>query len=303
MAFSKRVLSVLAGAMAGLAMVPAHAAVNNLDSLAGGVKSVSANAARGYTIDEKANNAGLSLIKSVKVVVSALAVLYLVYVGIMMVVANGGEESLTKNKRQIMYALVAFLFINIPGQIYSLFGPKNAVDISTGNSTSSYVHVQQTGTNVFVNFTNWDGTVEGGILMFVRIAVIGAAIFLFVLSGLKLIASGGSEDSIKEAKGRILYGVLALIFLGVIEAWVQVAYEGNIPKGNGIFAQLSNLALFFAGPTAIFFLILGAYYYITSGGDEERAKKGKAIVINTFIATIILLASYTFLKDLADFRP
>jgi len=153
-----------------------------------------------------------------------------------------------------------------------------------------------------VNFANWDGTVEGGVLMFVRIAVVGAAIFLFVMAGLKLIASGGKEESIKEAKGRILYGVLALIFLGVIEAWVQVAYSGDIPKGQGIFSQLSNLALFFAGPVAVFFLILGGYYYITSGGDEERAKKGKSIVVNTFIATIILLASYTFLKDLADFR-
>lgn len=53
---------------------------------------------------------------------------------------------------------------------------------------------------------------------------------------------------------------------------------------------------------AIFFLILGGYYYITSAGDEEKAKKGKGIVVNTFIATIILIASYTFLKDLADFR-
>lgn len=138
--------------------------------------------------------------------------------------------------------------------------------------------------------------------MFVRIAVVGAAIFLFVMAGLKLIASGGKEESIKEAKGRILYGVLALIFLGVIESWVQVAYSGDIPKGQGIFAQLSNLALFFAGPVAIFFLILGGYYYITSAGDEEKAKKGKSIVVNTFIATIILIASYTFLKDLADFR-
>lgn len=153
-----------------------------------------------------------------------------------------------------------------------------------------------------MNFANWDGTVEGGVLMFVRIAVVGAAIFLFVMAGLKLIASGGKEESIKEAKGRILYGVLALVFLGVIEAWVQVAYSGDIPKGQGIFSQLSNLALFFAGPVAVFFLILGGYYYITSGGDEEKAKKGKSIVVNTFIATIILLASYTFLRDLADFR-
>lgn len=303
MSVSKRALSILAGFFAGVSIAPTYAAVSNLGGLVGSdVTSVSTNAARGNSVEEKANNAALSVIKTAKVIVSALAVLYLVYAGIMMVVANGAEESLIKHRRQIMYAIVAFLFINIPGQLYALFGPKSAVDISYGNTNPSYLNVQKTGSNMFVNFANWDGTVEGGVMMFIRVAVVGAAIFLFVMAGLKLISSGGSEESVKEAKGRILYGVLALIFLGVIQAWVQVAYSGDIPKGQGIFSQLSNLALFFAGPIAIFFLILGAFYYITSGGDEEKAKKGKSIVINTFIATIILLASYTFLKDLANFH-
>lgn len=61
------------------------------------------------------------------------------------------------------------------------------------------------------------------------------------------------------------------------------------------------LALYFAGPVAVFFLIWGGYYYITSGGDEERTKKGKNIIVNTFIATLILLASYSFLADLINF--
>lgn len=83
---------------------------------------------------------------------------------------------------------------------------------------------------------------------------------------------------------------------------MQVVYNGDIGRGQGIFSQLSNLALFFAGPTAIFFLLLGGYNYITSAGNDEKVKKGKSIIINTFIAVIILLASYAFLKDLADFR-
>lgn len=121
MTISKRIIAVFAGALAAMSLVPANAAVDNLGSLARDVASVSAGTARGSTIEEKANYAGLSVIRTVKVVVSALAVVYLVYAGIMMVVANGAEESLVKNKRQIMYALVAFLFINIPGQMFSLF--------------------------------------------------------------------------------------------------------------------------------------------------------------------------------------
>jgi hypothetical protein len=158
------------------------------------------------------------------------------------------------------------------------------------------------GTNLFINFDVWNTTIENGVLAFIRIGVIGLAVLLFTLAGFRLIVSGGNEDARKQAKNQFLYGFAALIFLGIIQAWISVAYSGNIPSGQGIFASLANLALFFAGPTAISFLILGAWYYITSAGDEERAKKGKSIVLNTFIAVIILLASYTFLKDLADFK-
>jgi hypothetical protein len=54
-----------------------------------------------------------------------------------------------------------------------------------------------------------------------------------------------------------------------------------------------------AGPVAIVFLTLAWYYYITANGDDERISKAKNIIINTLIATVILLASYTFLLDLA----
>ena len=90
-----------------------------------------------------------------------------------------------------------------------------------------------------------------------------------------------------------------MIFLGLIQAWISVVYSGSINAGQSLFAKVANLALFFAGPLAIFFLIVGAFLFITSAGDEEKAKKGKNIIINTAIGTLILLAGYTFLKDLA----
>ena len=67
----------------------------------------------------------------------------------------------------------------------------------------------------------------------------------------------------------------------------------------GEFATIGNklvgLALYFAAPVVIGFLVIGSYYYITSAGDEERTKKAKAIFINTLIASLILLGAYSFL--------
>lgn len=123
---------------------------------------------------------------------------------------------------------------------------------------------------------------------------------MFVMAGFQYITSKGDEKTQKNVRAKFVWGLGALIFIGLIEAWIRVVYGGSIPEGQSLFAKVANLALFFAGPIAIFFLILGGYYMITSGGDEEKAKKGKNIVINTAIATIILVACYTFLKDLAD---
>lgn len=236
---------------------------------------------------------------------NGLAVIFMVYIGIMMTVAYGDDGELAKQKKQLMYTLVAFLFVNVPGQIYNIFTAGREMggrDVTMTPSQSDFGASQKSGSNIFVNFDVWNTTIENGVLAFIKIAVVGIAVFFFTLAGFKLIVSGGSEDSRKLAKNRFLYGLLSLVFLGVIQAWTSFVYSGDMPAGQSMFASLANLALFFAGPTAIFFLVLGAWYYITSAGDEEKAKKGKTIVINTFIAVIILLASYTFLKDLADFR-
>ena len=126
-----------------------------------------------------------------------------------------------------------------------------------------------------------------------------AAIFMLTLAGIKLLTSRGRDESIKEAKNKIIYTILALVFVGVIEAWKRLAFSGIISDGVNLFSSIANLALFFAAPVAIFFLTLAGYYYITSNGDEEKTKKAKSIIINTMLATLILLASYTFLLDLA----
>lgn len=62
--------------------------------------------------------------------------------------------------------------------------------------------------------------------------------------------------------------------------------------------SIGNFFLFMAGPVAIVFIIVGAYYYITAGGDEERGDKGKRIITYTFLATILLLLSYTIIVEI-----
>ena len=58
-----------------------------------------------------------------KVVTGSLAIVCMVWAGIQMVMSMGSnDKALAGAKRQMYYALTAFLFINVPAQLYEIFG-------------------------------------------------------------------------------------------------------------------------------------------------------------------------------------
>ncbi len=157
------------------------------------------------------------------------------------------------------------------------------------------------------NFVNNAGAfgakplIEGALGFLKVIAFIGA-IFMLTWGAFGLIMSRGKDEYKEGAINRLTYGILGLLFLGIVEVWTRAMSSTNLQQQvTQVAGSVFGMALFFAAPVAIFFLILGSYYYITSGGDEERAKKGKNIFLYTFIATIILLSGGTFLTELIGF--
>ena len=137
---------------------------------------------------DKLQTGMLRALHTVKVVISFLAVIYIVYAGTMMVVAMGDEKTISSQKRQLMYTLVAFLFVNIPGEIYTLFAKKEVSSV-TQNVSGNYTANITSGSNIFMNFFEWNSTVEDGILSFFRIGIIGASVFMFTLAAFHLITS------------------------------------------------------------------------------------------------------------------
>lgn len=64
----------------------------------------------------------MAILTIVKRILMGLMVIFMVYIGVMMIISMGSdEEKLSSAKRQIWYALVAMLFINLPGSIYEAF--------------------------------------------------------------------------------------------------------------------------------------------------------------------------------------
>jgi hypothetical protein len=272
-------------------------------SIPGGneIQSLSLNVGSSGNVVQDVSNIWFRILTIVKRVVMGLLIIFSVYIGAMMIMSMwSDEEQLSAAKRQIWYALVALLFINIPGTIYESFYKDGTTTVGSNINGSAFENASsETSWNLFFDFFVFSYSLNNSIVLFLEVMIFLSAVFMLTLTGIKIMTSRGKEDRISEAKNKIIYVILALIFVGIIEAWKQVAFSGIIEDGVNIFASLANLALFFAAPVAIFFLTLAWYYYITSNGDEERVKKAKNIIINTVLATLILLAAYTFLLDLA----
>ncbi len=247
---------------------------------------------------EWAQSFGFKILGLLKVVVSGFALIYLVLVGVYMVVYADSEDRIKTQRKQIVYALIGFIFLNIPWVVYDIFRPSES-KWSIG-TIGSYSDIN--GGSIFWSSYGFDW-VMGNLVAFLRVVAYGVAIIAFTWGLFRLIMSGWDEEKLKNAKHRLILWLIGLIFLGFVEGWSRLVAVGDFSKAiPSVMNKIIGLALFFAAPIAIFRMIWWAYYYITSGWDEERAKKGKHIVVNTLIATLILLAAMSFLTDLSNFK-
>jgi hypothetical protein len=242
-------------------------------------------------------NIWFNILWTIKLILEWLLVIFIVYVWAQMIYSMwSDEENLSKAKRQLRYSIVALLFINMPGSLYNTFHKQ---DHETLWQASNVNWFQWWNTNLFFDWFNFGYTFWDQVVWFLEVMIFAIAVIIIIYEWLKLISSRWREERVTEAKNKIVYSILALVFVWIIEAWKTFAFDFKVSRVTNIFWELADLALFFAGPIAFFFLTLAAYYYITSAWDEEKVKKAKSIVINTILATLILLASYTFLIDLA----
>ena len=252
--------------------------------------------AKSWSFETQINNWVTNGFHTFKIAIGWLLVVYLVYCWILMINSLwDNEEDLKNAKRWIRYSLVWLLFVNIPWTLYSMFIWKKTTDDITAWAWSTSLIYQR---NLFMNSeTFW--TTLWTIITFLQIILVAFAVFVIVFAWIKIMLAQWKDDVIKESKSKIINSILWLIFLWILEAWRTVVFTWDIKwKWQSIFATLANLALYFAWPVAIFFLSLAWYYYITAAWNEDKIKKAKSIVINTVLATLILLWMYTFFDDL-----
>lgn len=254
----------------------------------------------------------VELIYYAKILLNGLVFFALLWVGAVWILSMWEESGRTEWKWKFIISIVALVLINVPEVLYRIF---------TGSDSYTQGTIQRVSGKTIITtdpggqFTEADFVACDNFLfcpyglfnnVYVRwfffaleVLMVVIAVIFFTFGGIKLMVSGGKEDSLKTARNRFIYGGIALLVVGFVEWLYRAVFLWGLVTGDvAILINIANVFLFFAWPIAIIFLIIWAYYYITSGGSQERADKGKKILLYTFLATILLLLSYTLIVEI-----
>lgn len=257
--------------------------------------------AEGQTIVKKLVLGGLTYVKAIVV---AVGILYITILGFRLVIAQGDEEAITKAKRGLIYAVIAFVLISMSQDIGRIFGMESGTLLGSPQEILERVHL-------------FDKQVE--ILMtFIKYVIGTLATLMLVISGIKFITAGGNEEEVSKARKRVLFsgGGLLLIFIGEIfieRVFYKVdknVYSGITGVDPGVDAKegveqiagITNLLVSVIAPIAVLILIGGAIMYATAGGDEEKMNKAKRLIIATVVGILIIYGAFALVSTVLSSR-
>jgi len=137
------------------------------------------------------------------------------------------DEKLSTSKNQLWYSAIWLLFINIPGSLFSAFYSQGW-ELNQASLDAGEFVAETDRWNLFVNNGVFQNLLFNEIVRFLEITIFGIATIVIILAGYKILLARGKDEDISEARTKILYGVIALFFVGFIEALKRVAFTGNL---------------------------------------------------------------------------
>jgi hypothetical protein len=229
-----------------------------------------------------------------KLILSVIAVFYIIYYGSRMVFASGNDELVKKSKLALSYAAIGFIIINASDIFNAAFNPYD--QNGEGPSVGMWSHI------------------IGILITGLRYIAGTLAVAFLVLSGFRMITAAGKEEVIQKQKTQIMWSIFGLILVALAGTFQSVVFgtcnwwnadfctpSPDATKGVSLLTSIINLILTFVFPLGFLFLVIGGMYMILSHGNDTMLTKGKKIVQWTVITLVIIYAAYVLVSTLAQF--
>lgn len=249
-------------------------------------------APEGETAFEKLENLLGPLGRNLRIIIGAIALLFIVISGFVMVVAGENEETVKTQRKAMTWAIVGLLMISIAGPIAEVF------DYREGNFIADPEGLVERA-QLFDNTTQV-------IITFLKYLLGGLAVLMFIRAGAVMIMSGHTEEDITREKKNLILGAGGLLMVMLSDLVVRrVFYVTSFEEDAGetvvrlnqseFLSQvvaITNVLVSFVGPVMMLGIVVGGILYISAGGNEERTNLAKKILINSVIGVIIIYGAF-----------
>lgn len=243
----------------------------------------------------------LELLSYAKIIIAAMAVLYITIMGYKIATA-GEEEEAKKMQKGIVYAIAGLVLISLSSDLAKVFDM---------NVFSSDGHTLFETPEEIVNRVRIFDTEVEVVITFIKYVIAFYAALMLVRFSLKFITRGGNEEKAKESKLKILFAIGGLVLIYLADIFINnVFYKINkesynagkidmgIDPGRGVseLISITNIIVSFIGPVAILMLIVSGVMYITSGGEDDKMQKAKRMLIATIVGIIIIYGAFAIVS-------
>lgn len=226
------------------------------------------------------------LIRMINRVLGAIAILFIVILGIKYIMSLGNDEKLRNYKTQFAWLVLGLAVISLAEFVgFELLDPSGGNDI-LGGETQAKFHEKALDVIRFFEYA-------AGAFMLLNA----------VLAGYHLIMSGEKEETISQEKKFLQSLLLGSALILMAEIIVRVlSFQDSPERTTEILvmevAGIVNFTLSFVAILAMAMLVLSSLYFVISFGDEDQTTRAKRMVKTSLVGVIIASASYVLVRFL-----
>ncbi len=232
----------------------------------------------------------------VKLAMSTVAVVMIIYLGIKLIFVGSNEESVGKIKKGLIIVILGLIIIQLAEVLVTkvFFGTEGEV-LEDKSSAEAMAKVGEEQAE--------------GIIGFIQLGLGAIAVLVIVLNGIKILISGGEEEARKKSIKNVGVALGGLIVVGIseflIKGFVFTGEEGSLPSIKGakeLFVMFTNFISGFVATIAFVILIYAGYLYVVAGGEEQTQEKVKKLITGAIIGIVLAFGAYAITNTLITFK-
>lgn len=239
-------------------------------------------------------NAVKNFLDFFKLLVTPIAIIFIVVMGVKMITAGSdNEDAMSKAKNYIRYAVEGLLVIFVADSIVEVFFGAEGEILREGEAGA-----REFGRRTSELFQGMYGLAQ---------VIIGAiAVFVIVINGMRFVGGSYSDDQINSAKRHITWALVGLFILGVSEFVAKdILFQNqgtSLGLGNAedLFAQVTNFIAGTIGTLSFAFALYAGYLYVTARDTEDQVAKAKKILVGALLGIILAAAAFAITNTIVE---